>query len=344
MKLTIVVKLDPNAEQELLIVQTLTEYTRTMNTVLTDMIDYDQRSVFTSKMVDACLPSCLRCQAARDAKAMNQYMFKHHCGQPVLKKKIANWNNQNYIVSADSIAFPVWKDGKSCRIRVKAIIPSEIFEKIQHVSLGAMRITKKNNKLIAQIAYEAESSVINTDRGVMGIDLGIKCPAVSVTSDGKVHFFGNGRKNKYVKRHFQSKRQKLQKKKKMHAVRKMEDKEHRVLKDIDHKLSREIVNYAVLNGVKTIQLETLAGIRRTTRKSRKNNRSLNTWSFYRLQQFIKYKAALADIEVIEVDPAYTSQTCPNCGKLNHADDRSYSCECGFRCHRDIVGALNILCA
>ena len=344
MKLTIAIKLDPNAEQELLIVQTLTEYTRTVNTVLTDMIDYDQRSVFTSKMVDACLPSCLRCQAARDAKAMNQYMFKHHCGQPVLKKKIANWNNQNFTVSADSIAFPVWKDGKSRRIRVKAIIPSEIFEKIQHTSLGAMRITKKNNKLIAQIAYEAESSVINTDNGVMGVDLGIKCPAVSVTSNGKVQFFGNGRKNRYIKRRFQSKRQKLQKKKKLNAVRKMEDKEHRVLKDIDHKLSREIVNYAVRNGVKVIKLEILSGIRRTTSKSRKNNRSINSWSFYRLQQFIKYKAKMADIEVIEVDPKYTSQVCPNCGKLNHAKDRLFTCECGYHGHRDLVGAWNILCA
>ncbi len=114
--------------------------------------------------------------------------------------------------------------------------------------------------------------------------------------------------------------------------------------DIDHKLSRKIVDYAFQNGIKTIKLEVLEGIRRTTRQSRKNNRTLHSWSFYRLQQFIKYKASLLGIDILEVNPAYTSQICPNCGKLNKAEDRFYSRECGYHGHRDMVGTINICCA
>ena len=90
-----------------------------------------------------------------------------------------------------------------------------------------------------------------------------------------------------------------------------------------------------------IKLERLQNIRSTTRTSRKNNHSLHTWSFYRLATFIEYKAKLAGIEVEYVDPAYTSQICPICGRIQHAKDRNYTCRCGFHTHRDLLGAINI---
>ena len=79
----------------------------------------------------------------------------------------------------------------------------------------------------------------------------------------------------------------------------------------------------------------------TTGTSRKNNHSLHTWSFYRLAQYIEYKAGLEGIKVEYVNPAYTSQTCPVCGHVHHANDRNYTCKCGFHIHRDLLGAMNI---
>ena len=93
--------------------------------------------------------------------------------------------------------------------------------------------------------------------------------------------------------------------------------------------------------LKVIKLERLANIRSTTRKSRKNNNGLHNWSFYRLAQFMGYKAKLAGIAVEFVNPAYTSQTCPICGSVHHANDRRYVCKCGFHTHRDVLGAINI---
>ena len=176
---------------------------------------------------------------------------------------------------------------------------------------------------------------------VMGVDLGIKCPSVSYSSDSSVKFYGNGRKNKYMRRHFKTLRKKLQKAKHIKAVKRIKNKEQRIMKDIDHKVSRAIVNTAVAHKVKTIKMEKLANIRSTTRRSRKNNHSLHTWSFYRLANFIEYKAKLAGIKVEYVDPAYTSQRCPVCGDVHHAKDRNYTCKCGFHIHRDILGAMNI---
>ena len=175
----------------------------------------------------------------------------------------------------------------------------------------------------------------------MGVDLGIKCPAVNYCPDGSIKFYGNGRKNKYIRRHYNNLRKRFQKAKKPKVVVKINNKEQRIMKDIDHKLSREIVNTAKAHDVSVIKLERLQNIRSTTRTSRKNNHSLHTWSFYRLATFIEYKAKLAGIEVEYVDPAYTSQICPICGSVHHANDRNYTCRCGYQTHRDLLGAINI---
>lgn len=100
----------------------------------------------------------------------------------------------------------------------------------------------------------------------------------------------------------------------MNAIRKLHDKEQRWMKDKDHKVSREIVHFAVENKISVIRLEQLTNIRQTTRTSRKNEKNLHTWSFNRLAQFIEYKANMAGIKVEYVNPAYTSQTCPACSK------------------------------
>jgi IS605 OrfB family transposase len=155
-------------------------------------------------------------------------------------------------------------------------------------------------------------------------------------------FFGNGHENKFFKRRFRSLRKKLGKAKKLLAIKKIHDKEQRWMKDKDHKISRAIINFALENHVSIIRLEKLSGIRQTAKTSRKNEKNLHTWSFYRLASYIEYKAALVGIKVEYVDPAYTSQICPMCGKKNKAKGRNYTCKCGYHTHRDLVGAINII--
>jgi putative transposase len=69
------------------------------------------------------------------------------------------------------------------------------------------------------------------------------------------------------------------------------------MKDQDHKVSRAMVNSARDNKISVIRLEQLANIRQMARTSRKNETNLHNWSFYRLSQFIEYKANLVGIKV-----------------------------------------------
>jgi len=63
------------------------------------------------------------------------------------------------------------------------------------------------------------------------------------------------------------------------------------MKDVNHKISRQIIHFAVSNGVGVVRMEVLTGIRMAKSKN-EAGRNLHHWSFYQLQNFIKYKAEM----------------------------------------------------
>ncbi len=338
---TVQCKLLPTATQTALLQQTTAEYIASAN----DLIDYciSQISLphLSSTTFRAALPSSVKNEVVNTVKSI---LKKHTRGVtkslPVLRKPMATWNNQNYRIGENAIVFPVFVEGKSHRISVAAEITEYQKERLVG-KLGTMRITQKNGKWMAQIAVH-ETLAVCAGKNVMGVDIGLKVPAVAVTDSGKTKFCGNGRMNKYQKRKHRAKRKALGKAKKQKAIHKLNNKEQRWMRDQDHKISRQIVNFAIKQNVGVIRMEKLQNIRQTARTSRKNEKNLHTWSFFRLASYIEYKAKMAGMDVEYVNPAYTSQICPACGQKNHAKDRSYLCGCGFSAHRDRVGAINIM--
>ena len=308
-----------------------------------EMSESQEPLKISSASFQAELPSAVKNEVINAAKSVVKKYKSGVCDSfPVLKRPVITWNNQNYRLDGDILSFPLWIDGQSRRVYIPAVLTAYQRERLQS-RLGSLRITQKNGKWIAQIAVEMEIGQ-PAGQASMGVDLGLKVPAVVVAETGKTRFFGNGRQNKYMKRRFRWKRKSLGKAKKQKVIKKINNKEQRWMKDQDHKISREIVNFAKANQVSRIRLEQLQNIRKTARTSRKNEKNLHTWSFYRLAQYIAYKAALLGIIIEFVNPAYTSQTCPQCGERNRVKDREYKCRCGFKSHRDRVGAMNILCA
>ena len=357
MQLSETIKLHLSKFQKELILMTMTEYTITVNSLVSDAVRGYSISKLTTADVTTNLPSALKNQCIRDANSIIKKYYKdcHNVvlsnrkrrikvfapSLPVLKKPHCYINSQNFKIRDNNIEFPVMINGKSKRISVRTKMSDRQKNIFSNTKLGTMRIVIKNRAIVAQIVYDVTELQLKSEGNIMGVDLGIKCPAVSYCSDGNVRFHGNGRKNKYMRRHYAYLRKKLQKSKKIKALKRINDKEQRIMRDIDHKISHSIIKTAVAHNVKIIKLERLQNIRSTTSTSRKNNHSLHNWSFYRLTRFIEYKARLAGIVVEYINPAYTSQTCPMCGHIHHANDRKYACKCGFRIHRDVLGAMNI---
>ena len=66
------------------------------------------------------------------------------------------------------------------------------------------------------------------------------------------------------------------------------------------------------------------------------------WGIFK--QYLMYKAGSAGREIRFVNPAYTSQTCPQCGTVEKIDlsVRWIVCDCGLSLDRDHRAAINIL--
>ena len=72
------------------------------------------------------------------------------------------------------------------------------------------------------------------------------------------------------------------------------------------------------------------------------NQKLSQWQFGLILAYLTYKLLAVGISLEKIDESYTSQQCPCCGRRKKTSTRNYSCKCGYREHRDIHGAKNIL--
>lgn len=177
---------------------------------------------------------------------------------------------------------------------------------------------------------------------VIGVDLGLSRPAV--TSHNK--FFGQRRWRELEARYFRLRRA-LQAKGTRSArrhLRRLKGKQLRLRRDLDHQLSRQIINSVAPGSI--LVVENLTNIRtRVKQRKGKPNRHIHGWSFAQLRSFLSYKAEEKGCTVVGVDPRHTSQTCPRCGCVSRHNRRSQSefrCrDCGYQSNADRVGALNI---
>ena len=141
-----------------------------------------------------------------------------------------------------------------------------------------------------------------------------------------------------LSKNFRNRRAKLQAKGAKLALKKIKQKQSNRTKQINHQVSKSIVNFAKLHR-SAIVLENLSGI---SKGKAKKYVQKSQWSFFQLELFIKYKAALLSIPVVYINPAYTSQICSQCGTINKPNGKSYKCSsCGHVAHRDVNAALNI---
>lgn len=129
------------------------------------------------------------------------------------------------------------------------------------------------------------------------------------------------------------------------AISKLMSKSSAKMKNNINKTAKMYSDYVILNDIKTVVVGDLSkyNLNLGKIKNRKGNKQkLVQWTHGQLLKQLKYKLEPYGVDIIEISEAYTSQTCPNCGNKHKPTGRNYVCECGFKSHRDINGAYNIL--
>jgi IS605 OrfB family transposase len=217
------------------------------------------------------------------------------------------------------------------------------FERIR----GQCDLVRKNRIFYLMVAVEHPEEPQIQPKDIIGVDMGIG--NIAVDSTGK-YYSGDGIKE--VREHNADLRSRLQsvghnhksRKSALRHLRKLFGRESRFARNTNHIISKEIVQEA--KGTSSaIAVENLNGIRmRTT--VRKGNRYIhNSWAFYQLRSFIEYKAKEMGIPVIAVDPHNTSRECPRCHNIdrrNRPERSVFKCvSCGFGGEADFIASLNI---
>jgi len=190
------------------------------------------------------------------------------------------------------------------------------------------------DNIYAYISCSVKDEIPIRENGYIGIDRNAIGHIAVCAIDNKILKMGKRAQ------HTRNKYKNIRKKAPYNFIKKLGKRESRIIKDINHKISRKIINIAKEKNY-AIKLEKLKKINKN--RGRIVNNIKSNWPFYQLETFIKYKAKLLGVKVFYVDPCYTSQKCSRCGliKKENRNKKQFSCGCGHNDHADANAAFNI---
>lgn len=265
------------------------------------------------------LPSMIACQIMKKYGHQKTIKAVHNVNLIVPGQGV------KYIEETNSIWIPCLK------LHLENTI-NRVFSKINQVEVD--RDFAYISCTVMELPEMIPQQYIGVDRNTTG--------HVAVTANpdtGKIEKLGKSALHTH--RRYAAIRKRLQEEGKFRELKRVKDRESRIVKDLNHKISRKIVDMAKVQHAALV-FEDLGGIRKTRKQNRSFKYALHSWSFYQLQQFVEYKAKLQGVQVIYVDPSYTSQDCSRCGVRGQRNGKAFKCPtCGHVDHADVNAAFNI---
>ena len=221
------------------------------------------------------------------------------------------------------------------------------------IDVDSIILKEHGDKIIAHVCLTVPEPLPVTPRRFVGVDLGASCPLVAVRDDGKIFFPNFNEFHRKREEWFEERRYLQWKLAMQRTLGKDAHNTLRALRRLSHKqrhFTRQFVRWIVsrlLNwaGDAVIIMEKLRLPQgKKVKGAKKLNRTLSLMPYGLIRNTIVEKAKELGLEVRFVDPKGTSQTCPQCGERGERPNRDlFKCpSCGFSCHSDIVGAMNIL--
>ncbi len=265
---------------------------------------------------------------AKSAEGVSSVLAKKDkypsCPQSALQSIRYDHRSYSFLKGQNSISLLTIEGRKV----VPLLIPKHYEEFFSSWERGSAELILKKEKVFLHITFtkqvedaprsEASSKVLGIDRGIRNI---------AVLSNNK--FFGGKFLLRTIRR-FQRLRSSLQKKGTRSAKRHLallSGREKRFRADLNHQISKAIIESLAPGDI--IVLEDLSGISKNRNSGRALRAAIGRWSYFQLEQFLRYKAEFKGIHLVKVDAAYTSQECSCCGFVCRENRKGNS----FRCKR-----------
>lgn len=198
----------------------------------------------------------------------------------------------------------------------------------------------EKNKIILNLSMSIPQAASELDENiVVGVDLGIAIPAMCSLNNNLYERLAIGSADDFlrVRTKIQGQRKRLQESlkntsgghgrvKKLEALERLKKAEAHFVETYCHLISKRVVDFALKHHAKYINIENLTGYDTS-------DFILRNWSYYKLQQYITYKADKYGIIVRKINPCYTSQVCSVCGNW-HPENRPKGSkgQAYFDCH------------
>jgi putative transposase len=306
------------------------------------------------------LPSVIVSSLARNCKAHYQADMKnglalgkrsvrnYKIGSPIPCKSVAmkqvRMEDDVFYFTAYGIAFA------SVGLKKDKSNYSLLAANIENIRDSSIALDGTKLYLLAVLDIENKVHKLNINK-VVGVDVGIKCPAVCALNEGYgAKFLGDlsSFKKKIAMNSYYTKKQSNVLVKGGHGrrvvnklVSTMAGKEQAYSKNLNHKLSRGIVGFALRHNAGIIRMEQLS----FSSEKEKFAKLLRYWGYAQLQSMVEYKAKQFGIIVQYVDSHYTSQKCSECGHIaseNRKTQGQFLCvQCGHKMNADLNAAINI---
>jgi IS605 OrfB family transposase len=340
-------KLEVNQEQHTILLDTLLKYKVCVNTVFD--YGFENKCTSGSKLHFATyenlrkqlpdFPSALVCAARERAKESLKAIktrLRFKCEKPKTKAFPAiRYNGTCCSIGKDTFKLTTTQG----RISIPIIKNPYLKEDITKLQRSCELLYKKSsNEWYLVVFVNVEEQPQLPEKAILGIDRGVKHLAVCSNNYffNSKHLHNVKNKYSYLRKQLASKGTKSSKR----LLRKLSGKDNRFQKDVNHCISKKIVNMPF----ETFVLEDLQ-IRKEKKNGKKFNRLLCSWSWKQFETFLTYKATLNGKKVVKVDARYTSQKCSVCGHIergNRVSQGIFRCKkCGFELNADLNASRNI---
>lgn len=237
----------------------------------------------------------------------------------------------------DSFCYPQYKGAiaqhvylpKIGNVRVKLHRPLE-------GGVKTLTVKREVDEWYIVVICEVETKPLEPTGSEIGIDLGLN--HFLITSDGE--FVDAPRYFRKAQKALRRAQRSLARKKKgsnrrvkqRTLVAKLHRKVKRQRADFHHKTAHKLVSEHDVIAHEALNVK---GLGRTRLAKLVHDAG---WSSF--LAILVFKAECAEKRTVGVDPKYTSQTCPNCGRIAKKllSERWHSCECGCELQRDVAAA------